>query len=65
MVRFLYLKMIKQFLDTLQFFTKSLIRFNDFGTLENIDYDFKSKLFETFLERIYQQEKLGTIFYAA
>jgi type I restriction-modification system methyltransferase subunit len=31
-------------------FHKILKRFNDFGTLENIDYDFKSKLFETFLK---------------
>ena len=29
-----------------------LKRFDDFGTLENIDYDFKSKLFETFLNVI-------------
>ena len=27
-------------------FHKILKRFNEFGTLENIDYDFKSKLFE-------------------
>ena len=31
-------------------FHRILKRFNDFGTLENIDYDFKSKLFETFLK---------------
>lgn len=31
-------------------FRRILNRFNEFGTLENIDYDFKSKLFETFLK---------------
>ena len=31
-------------------FKKILERFRDFGSLENIDYDFKSKLFETFLK---------------
>jgi hypothetical protein len=31
-------------------FKKILERFHTFGKLDNIDYDFKSKLFETFLK---------------
>lgn len=39
-----------------------LNRFNDFGTLENIDYDFKSKLFETFLKESISKKNWGQYF---
>lgn len=41
---------------------KILKRFNDFGTLENIDYDFKSKLFETFLKESISKKNWGQYF---
>ncbi len=43
-------------------FHKILNRFNDFGTLENIDYDFKSKLFETFLKESISKKNWGQFF---
>ena len=43
-------------------FHKILKRFNDFGTLENIDYDFKSKLFETFLKESISKKNWGQFF---
>lgn len=43
-------------------FKRILNRFNDFGTLENIDYDFKSKLFETFLKESISKKNWGQYF---
>ena len=43
-------------------FKKILERFNSFGTLENIDYDFKSKLFETFLKESISKKNWGQFF---
>lgn len=43
-------------------FKKILGRFRDFGTLENIDYDFKSKLFETFLKESISKKNWGQFF---
>lgn len=43
-------------------FKKILTRFNEFGTLENIDYDFKSKLFETFLKESISKKNWGQFF---
>ena len=43
-------------------FHRILKRFNDFGTLENIDYDFKSKLFETFLKESISKKNWGQYF---
>lgn len=43
-------------------FRRILKRFNDFGTLENIDYDFKSKLFETFLKESISKKNWGQYF---
>ena len=43
-------------------FKKILLRFRDFGTLENIDYDFKSKLFETFLKESISKKNWGQFF---
>lgn len=43
-------------------FRKILERFRDFGTLENIDYDFKSKLFETFLKESISRKNWGQFF---
>lgn len=43
-------------------FRKILKRFNDFGSLENIDYDFKSKLFETFLKESISKKNWGQYF---
>lgn len=43
-------------------FKKILERFQDFGTLENIDYDFKSKLFETFLKESISKKNWGQFF---
>ena len=43
-------------------FRKILDRFADFGTLENIDYDFKSKLFETFLKESISKKNWGQYF---
>lgn len=43
-------------------FRKILERFEKFGTLENIDYDFKSKLFETFLKESISKKNWGQFF---
>jgi type I restriction-modification system DNA methylase subunit len=43
-------------------FKKILLRFENFGTLENIDYDFKSKLFETFLKESISKKNWGQFF---
>ena len=43
-------------------FKRILNRFNSFGTLENIDYDFKSKLFETFLKESISKKNWGQFF---
>ncbi|MDR3165558.1 MAG: N-6 DNA methylase [Synergistaceae bacterium] len=43
-------------------FKKILERFDEFGTLENIDYDFKSKLFETFLKESISKKNWGQYF---
>lgn len=43
-------------------FKKILNRFSDFGSLENIDYDFKSKLFETFLKESISRKNWGQFF---
>lgn len=43
-------------------FKKILERFDKFGTLENIDYDFKSKLFETFLKESINKKIWGQFF---
>ena len=43
-------------------FKRILNRFNEFGTLENIDYDFKSKLFETFLKESISKKNWGQYF---
>ena len=43
-------------------FKKTLLRFEEFGTLENIDYDFKSKLFETFLKESISKKNWGQFF---
>ena len=43
-------------------FHRILKRFNEFGTLENIDYDFKSKLFETFLKESISKKNWGQYF---
>ena len=43
-------------------FRKILNRFKDFGTLENIDRDFKSRLFETFLKESISKKNWGQYF---
>ena len=43
-------------------FHKILDRFAKFGTLEKIDYDFKSKLFETFLKESISKKNWGQFF---
>lgn len=43
-------------------FKRILFRFESFGTLENIDYDFKSKLFETFLKESISKKNWGQYF---
>lgn len=43
-------------------FHRILRQFNEFGTLENIDYDFKSKLFETFLKESISKKNWGQYF---
>ena len=43
-------------------FKKILLRFRDFGGLENIDFDFKSKLFETFLKESISKKNWGQFF---
>lgn len=43
-------------------FRRILERFSEFGSLENIDYDFKSKLFETFLKQSISKKNWGQYF---
>ncbi len=43
-------------------FKKILGKFNDYGKLENIDYDFKSKLFESFLKESISKKNWGQFF---
>lgn len=43
-------------------FRKTLDRFKNFGSLEYIDYDFKSKLFETFLKESISKKNWGQFF---
>lgn len=43
-------------------FKKVLIRFRDYGKLENIDYDFKSHLFESFLKESISKKNWGQFF---
>jgi len=43
-------------------FRKILERFQAFGPLDNIDYDFKSKLFETFLKESISKKNWGQFF---
>lgn len=43
-------------------FKKILQRFKDYGKLENIDYDFKSKLFESFLKESISKKNWGQFF---
>jgi len=43
-------------------FKKVLQKFKDYGKLENIDYDFKSKLFESFLKESISKKNWGQFF---
>lgn len=43
-------------------FKKILLRFKDYGRLEKIDYDFKSKLFESFLKESISKKNWGQFF---
>lgn len=43
-------------------FKKILFRFNEYGRLEKIDYDFKSKLFESFLKESISKKNWGQFF---
>ena len=43
-------------------FKKILQKFKDYGKLENIDYDFKSKLFESFLKESISKKNWGQFF---
>ena len=43
-------------------FKKVLGKFNDYGKLEHIDYDFKSKLFESFLKESISKKNWGQFF---
>lgn len=43
-------------------FKKVLYKFRDYGKLENIDYDFKSKLFESFLKESISKKNWGQFF---
>ena len=43
-------------------FKKVLLRFKDYGKLENIDYEFKSRLFESFLKESISKKNLGQYF---
>jgi type I restriction-modification system DNA methylase subunit len=43
-------------------FKKILLKFKDYGKLENIDYDFKSKLFESFLKESISKKNWGQFF---
>lgn len=43
-------------------FKKVLLKFRDYGKLENIDYDFKSQLFESFLKESISKKNWGQFF---
>jgi type I restriction-modification system DNA methylase subunit len=43
-------------------FKKILLKFRDYGELENVDYDFKSKLFESFLKESISKKNWGQFF---
>ncbi|CAC9609819.1 Type I restriction-modification system, DNA-methyltransferase subunit M (EC 2.1.1.72) [uncultured Gammaproteobacteria bacterium] len=43
-------------------FKKVLTKFNDYGKLENINYDFKSQLFESFLKESISKKNWGQFF---
>jgi len=43
-------------------FKKIILKFKDYGKLENIDYDFKSKLFESFLKESISKKNWGQFF---
>lgn len=43
-------------------FKKILLKFRDYGKLENIDYDFKSQLFESFLKESISKKNWGQFF---
>jgi type I restriction-modification system DNA methylase subunit len=43
-------------------FKKILLKFKEYGKLENIDYDFKSKLFESFLKESISKKNWGQFF---
>lgn len=43
-------------------FKKVLLKFHEYGKLENIDYDFKSKLFESFLKESISKKNWGQFF---
>jgi type I restriction-modification system DNA methylase subunit len=43
-------------------FKKILLKFRDYGKLENIDYDFKSQLFESFLKESISRKNWGQFF---
>jgi type I restriction-modification system DNA methylase subunit len=43
-------------------FKKILLKFRDYGKLENIDYDFKSNLFESFLKESISKKNWGQFF---
>jgi len=43
-------------------FKKVLLKFKDYGKLEHIDYDFKSKLFESFLKESISKKNWGQFF---
>jgi len=43
-------------------FKKVLLRFRDYGKLENIDYEFKSRLFESFLKESISKKNWGQFF---
>lgn len=43
-------------------FKKVIEKFNDYGKLENIDHDFKSKLFESFLKESISKKNWGQFF---
>ncbi len=43
-------------------FKKVIVKFKEYGKLENIDYDFKSQLFEVFLKESISKKNLGQFF---
>jgi type I restriction-modification system DNA methylase subunit len=43
-------------------FKKIILKFKEYGKLENIDYDFKSKLFESFLRESLSKKNWGQFF---